>query len=72
MGEVMCRLCSKAVKSVAYVLAGRTALAQNKVAHAPRLITKYTIQTFLLLLLPLLLLLLFGIAMKEVRDAGFS
>lgn len=42
MGKVMCRLCSKAVKSVAHVLAGRTALAQNKVAHAPRLITKYT------------------------------
>ena len=69
MGEVMCRLCSKAVKSVAHILAGRTALAQNKVAHAPRLITKYTIQTFLLLLL---LPLLFGIAVKEVRDAGFS
>ena len=42
MGKVMCRLCSKAVKSVAHVLAGRTSLAQNKVAHAPRLITKYT------------------------------
>lgn len=42
MGKVMCRLCSKAVKSVAHVLAGRTSPAQNKVAHAPRLITKYT------------------------------
>ena len=29
-GEVMCRLCNKAPESVAYVLAGCTALAQNK------------------------------------------
>ena len=29
-GEVMCRLCNKAPESVAHVLAGCTALAQNK------------------------------------------
>ena len=29
-GEVMCRLCNKAPGSVAHVLAGCTALAQNK------------------------------------------
>ena len=30
MGEVMCMLCNKAPESVAHVLAGCTALAQNK------------------------------------------